>query len=797
MNYFKIAWRNLKQNKFYSIIHISGLAIGLAAAIMVLAWVQSEKSFDTFHKDYKDIYVFNAQFNINGENRVWGGVPGPLAVYSKSISEVGKLVRINSESNQTISDIDRDKILGGLTVAAVDNGFFSLFDFNVIEGQRNHLFPDVNSVVITKSMANKFFGDHNVLGKTLKYRNENFTVTGVLEDFPENSSLQYDAIFPMALYSKEFKAGGGNGDWKTIDEDLGNYSFQTFVKLHANADANKVANKFTKRYMDVRNNDPASKVEFKLQNLADMHLITPDGNKSAYRMVQVFLLVAILLLAIASINYINLSTARSLTRAKEVGVRKVVGANKKQLFFQFIIETIVLFSIALIIALVLVFLLKPFYNSVSGRHLETSFGNTSIWSTIGFALLGMLMAVSIYPAMVLSAFKPLPSLKGKIASGVGIVALRKALVVFQFAVSVILIVGTLVISSQMKHIRKMDLGYDKDYVFSVSFPIEAAKNANAIKSELEKEPSIQMVSATGIGDMSQLDSETSDLEWSGQIQGQNLLIAQASIDNNFIPTMKMQLVEGANFSGLPSDKTSYIVNETAVKEMGLNEPIVGQKIKFHNNEGTIIGVVKDFNFKSLRDPISPLLFNSNWGTQWGWGQNIFYVRTTAGEAQKTIAAVKKQYDKIATDIPFSYQFVDKQFEAKYEADTKTGNLFNFFAALTIFISCLGLLGLTTYTARVRIKEIGVRKVLGASVNNLVKLLVKDFIFLVILAILIASPIAWWLMDSWLSSYAYRIQVSWQILLLAGCSAVVIALLTVSFQAIKAAIANPIKSLRTE
>ncbi|MFI2741630.1 ABC transporter permease [Zhouia sp. PK063] len=793
-NYFKTAWRNLMHNKFYSIIHISGLAIGLTTAIMILAWVESEKSFDKFHKDYKDIYVFNAKFNINGQNQVWSNVPGPLAVYAKSIAEVDSFVRVYKESNQIISHTKHKKILGGLNVAGVDNGFFSLFNFKLIKGNRKNLFPDVNSVVITQSTAKKFFNEsENVVGNTLSFHNMNFTVTGVLKDFPENSSIQFDAIFPMAFYAREYTANGGNGDWKTIDEDLGNYSFQTFVKLHANADANVVANKFTKMYMDVRNNDPSSKVNFKLQNLADMHLIAPDGNKNAYRMVQVFLLVAILLMAIASINYINLSTARSLTRAKEVGVRKVIGANKKQLFLQFVTETLLLFTIALIITLVLVILLKPFYNTISGKHLEVSFRNASMWRIIALMLLGTLIAVSIYPATVLSAFKPLPSIKGKIASGVGIVTLRKALVVFQFAVSVILIVGTLVISNQIRHIRKMNLGYNKDHVFSVDFPYEATKNADAIKSELEKEPSIQLVSGTGVGDISGIDSSTSDLQWPGQTNSQQLIITQATIDKNFIPTMKIKLIEGKNFTGFPSDESSYIVNETAVKEMGLKKPYVGQKIKFHDREGSIIGVVKDFNFKSLRERISPLLFFSHWG----WGENIFYVRTTAGEAQKAIAAVKKQYDKYASDIPFSYQFVDNQFEAKYKSDLKTGSLFDFFATITIFISCLGLLGLTTYTARVRLKEIGVRKVLGASVNNLVKLLVKDFIFLVILSILIAWPIAWYLMNKWLSGYAYRIQVSWQILLLAGCTAVAIALLTVSFQAIKAAIANPVKSLRTE
>ena len=330
-------------------------------------------------------------------------------------------------------------------------------------------------------------------------------------------------------------------------------------------------------------------------------------------------------------------------------------------------------------------------------------------------------------------------------------------------------------------------------MFTVPLPGDAVKHVDAIKSELAKAPGILSVSASGISDISSLESATSDLEWPGQAPGQRLIITQAPIDKDFISTMKIKMLEGENFTGMPSEKEHFIVNETAAKEMGLKKPYTGQKIKFHDREGTITGVTEDFNFKSLKEQISPLLFF----TQWGWGRNVLYIRTTAREAQEAITAAKKEYEKYAGDIPFSYHFVDKQFEAKYQSDLKAGSLFNFFAAIAIFISCLGLLGLATYTAQVRVKEIGVRKVLGASVSNVVRLLVKDFILLVVLAIIVATPVAWWVMNKWLADFAYRVQVSWRIFLLAGLAAVLIALLTVSFQAIKAAIVSPVKSLRNE
>lgn len=792
-NYFKTAWRSLWKNKFYSAINISGLAVGLATGIMLLLWVQNELSYDKFHKDYKDIYQLSAQFDANGEKQTWTGVPGPLAVYAASIPGVENIVRMSENYDQVLASENRSKIFDGNNIAYVDSGFFKMFYFDLVKGNKASLFPNNHSIVLTQSTAEKFFGSDgyqgNVLGKTILFQKEKFTVTGVLKDFPENSSIQYDALFQMELYAQKFTAWGGNGDWKTIDTDLGNYAFNTFVKINALADAKKVGNEFSSAYKKSRNGE--SETSFQLQNLADIHLVRADGNNDALRMVQIFMLVVILLLVIASINYVNLSTARSLVRAKEVGIRKLMGAKKGQLFFQFTMETMVLFFFATMLAMGLIFLLMPLYNDVSGKTLVFNFTDIKIWKVVGLAVVGTLIVSSIYPAFLLSSFKPIESLKGKIVSGLGIATFRKGLVVFQFSTSVILLVCTIIMSNQMIFLKNKNLGYDKDYVFSVPLSSDGVKHLDAIKAELKSEPGIVNVSASNAYDFTRVGGSTGDISWEGKPVNVNMIITQLAADKDFIPAMKIKFIEGGNFTGTPADSANFILNETAVKKMDLEPPYVGQQISFHENKGTIIGVVKDFNFQSLKEKISPLIFYSYNNI------NILYVRTTGQNAQQAIASVEKQYKKYAGDVPFKYNFLDKSFEAQYKTDQRSGILFKVFAGIAILISCLGLFGLATYTAEVKRKEIGIRKVLGSSVSGIVKLISKDFLKLVIVSIIIAVPVAWWAMSKWLEGFAYRTNIEWWVFAIAGILALLIALITVSFQAIKAAVANPVKSLRSE
>lgn len=785
-NYFKTAWRNLKEHKFHTFVNISGLAFGLATAILLLLWVQHERSYDRFHKDYSRIYHFAARLDAN---TVWEGVPAPLAVFAQSLPEVEGIARINERNDQVLANEDRSTVIDGFTTAYVDSTFLSLFNFGLINGKPSQLFPNPNSIAVTESTAKKFFGNDDPMGKVLQFRGENFTVTGLLDDFPNNSSMAFDALLPMANYAQRFTADGGNGEWKTIDTDLGSFSFSTFVKLREGTNPETVGEKFTQLDAEARNGKVS--LQFLLQPIADMHLVSADGNNAAARMVQIFLLIAIMVLAIAAVNYINLTTARALVRAREVSIRKVVGASKLQLFLQFIVETALLFCFALLMAIGLIVLLLPLYNNIAGKQLHFSLANPEMWKVVGYSAVGTLVAASIYPALLLSGFHPLQVMKGKMASGSGATFLRKMLVVFQFTISTVLIVATLVISRQMAHIRKIDLGYDKNYVFNVPLPNTVVKHIDAVKNELRNHPGVVSVALSDIYDITDSKNATGDLEWPGKPVNSNLIIAQSSIDADFIPTMGIQLLEGRNLTGTAADSNLYVVNEAAVRAMGLTPPYVGTPISFHDRPGTIAGVVKDFNFKPLKEKISPLLFY-NW-----YDGNVLYVRTTATEASGAIKAVEQQYRKYAGDVPFTFNFVDKQFEAKYRADQRAGLLFNIFAGIAIFISCLGLLGLSTYTVRQRVKEIGIRKVLGASVSSIVGLLSSGSLWLILISVVLATPVAWWTMNSWLDDFAYRIEIQWWMFVVAGLVAMGIALITISCQAVKAAIANPVESLRDE
>jgi putative ABC transport system permease protein len=788
-NNIKIAWRSLLKSKFYSLINVTGLAVGLAAGILLLLWVQNELSYDTFHPGYRQVYKVSQQFTANGQDITWTSTPAPLKVFGQSNPQIEATVRVAAEFDQNIANQNQTKIFDGNRVMYVDENFFSIFKFNLLQGKKSSLFPDAHSVVLTHKLAAKYFGDADAVGQIIRFHKELFKVTGITDNIPENSSFNFDAIIPMSYYAHVFTRNGGNGSWKTIDEDLGNSNFDIFVKLKPNADPQQVARFFTSAFKIARGGQ--SDTRFNLQPLADMHLISADGDTSRLRMVQIFMLVVVLLLAIASINYVNLSTARSLVRAKEVSVRKIVGAQKQQLFFQFLTETSLLFVIAVLFAVVLIYLFEPLYNQSSGKSLAFDISNIGVLKSLGLAIGGTLLASSIYPAVLLSSFKPLQALKGKITSGVGITTLRKGLVVFQFAISVVLLVCTLVMGRQLSYIKTKDVGYNKSYVFSVPLTQELADHVDAVKAELKKEPGIVNVASSSAYDFSNIDGQTGDLDWPEKTPATNTMITQLAADRDLIPTMGIHVLEGSNFTGTPADSSNFILNETAVKKMGLKNP-VGRQISLHNRKGTIIGVVKDFNFKSLKEKITPLIFFNFWNNR-----NILYVRTTGAKATQAIAAVGAQYKQYAGNSPFGYHFLDQTFDAQYKTDERAGVLFNVFAGIAIFISCLGLFGLATYTAQVKLKEIGIRKVLGASVGHIVKLISAGFIKLVAIAIIIAIPTAWWAMHHWLEGFAYRINISWLVFAFAALLALAIAMATVSFQAIKAALLNPVKSLRSE
>ncbi len=785
-NYFKTAWRNLWKNKFYSAINISGLAIGLAVGIMILLWVQDELSYDSFHHNADAIYKINSHLGRGASAQVWGTSPAPLALYSRQeIKEVVNAVRIKGNYDNSLFN-HKDRKFTETKLAYVDSNFFSMFDFELLKGNPVKPFPDNNSIILTASVAKKYFGNDNPIGKIIIADNkDNFVVGGVMEDFPENSSIQYDMLFPMSLFAKNFK---GNGEWKTIDEDLGNYQYKIYLQLQKNTSPEVISKKLTTAYHQ-RTGEDSTGGFYTLQPLKSIHLVAADGSNGAMQTVKIFIMVAVLILSIACINYVNLSTARSMLRSKEVSVRKIIGAARFQLFIQFIIESALLFLFASVLAFFIIYLLLPLYNNLSEKHLVFSLGNSKVWLVISIAIISTLVLASIYPALLLSSFKPIQALKGKLSLGIGTASFRKALVTTQFVFSVGLIIATIVISRQLHYIQSKDLGLDKEHVFSFGLKKEMHDHSEAARDELLKQPGVLGV-AFSDNSIAGEGSSTGDTHWEGKEENSTFLIHQNCIDENFIPLLKIQMLEGSNFTGSKADSAHFILNETAVKEAGIKDP-VGKSFILWNKKGTIIGVVKDFNYESLKEKVEPAIFYfepPNWR---------MYVKTTGKDASKAIAAANTIWKKYNSEFPFEYSFLDDDFGKMYLSEQRTASLFNVFAVIAIAISCLGLFGLATYTAQVKTKEIGIRKVLGASVANITGLLAKEFIVLVLIAFIITSPVAWWAMNAWLQNYSYRINIDWWVFAIVGLLSMLVAIATVSFQAIKAALANPVKSLRTE
>jgi len=785
-NSLNIAWRNLCGGGWYSFINIVGLAVVLAVSVLLFWWVKDELSYDRFHADADRMYRVVAHFGKGVDENTWSGTPAPIAVAAsqdvpgvEAVARVAGLYtfRTYKIGNRSFTEKFEDQ-------AFVDEHFLDVFGgFSLKAGDVKNPFPTPNSVVLTEEMARKFFGTPDALGKVLVVADSNrvFTVGAVLHDLPENSSLKYKLFFPMSLAKRTF---GGNGEWKRMDDDWGNYYFETFLKLAPNADWTQIGPKLTHIQALARGKDGAGS-DYRLQPLRQIHLYQPDGKDTGMQQVRMLGLVAVLLLFIGCVNYVNLTTARATRRAKEVGVRKVVGAESRHLFGQLLTESLLTMGLSLAVALVLIQAMLPFYQDLTGKTTGFSLLNPQVWAVLLGTLAFTVLLAGTYPALMIASFDPLRSLRGRGAQS-GQAGLRRVLVVTQFALATGLIIGTMVIGGQLRFIREKDLGFDKEH----TFVFEVGADAERFRKELAKESSIRAV-VTATGGLLGGGGSTGDTDWDGKAPGRSFIVQQLGVSADFIPAYRVKLAAGRNFTGTGADSASFILNETAVREAGITDP-VGKRFKFHEIEGRIIGVVKDFNTQSARQAVEPmLLFN------FPQYNGVVHVKTTGADATQAIAAAERLWKKSKPDVPFEYTFLDQTYDRMYRAEQRIGKLFNFFAGIAILVSCLGLFGLAAYTAEQRTKEIGVRKVLGASVGNIVALLSKDFLKLVIVAIVIATPLAWYLMHGWLEDFAYKIDIGWGVFALAGLLAIGIALLTVSFQSVKAALTNPVKSLRTE
>ncbi|WP_336517745.1 ABC transporter permease [Pollutibacter soli] len=784
-NYVKTAWRSLMKNKFYSSINIIGLTVGLAVGVLILLWVLDEKSYDAWHSKGDEIFKIENMVGTGDSKQIWTSTVAPIAKLAKAeLPEVKEYVRLSYNGYFSLYK-SGDKIFNEDRVVFTDPALFSLFDYPLLKGNPAQPFKDEHSVIITESTAKRYFGNDEPLGKIITADDTmHLTVTGVVKDFPHNTYIKFNLLTPISLLTKIYKDQTGG---KNIDDDFNQFNNESFVQLQPGTDLKALGKKLEKIHLRIKPED--TDAGYMLEPLAKIHLYKSDGSDGGIGTVRIFSIIALVILIIACINYVNLSTARSMLRSKEVSLRKIAGAAKAQLFIQFIVETAVLFVVATIFALTLLYVLLPYFNELSGKDFKFDISHPAVWKIIVPAVAGTLIASSIYPALLLSSFEPLKALKGKISARLSDTMFRKVLVVIQFSFSIILIAGTIIIGNQLKYIRSKDLGYDKEHVLSF-FMRDMASHYDAVKAELEKQPGVMGV-ARSSSNIVRMAGQTGDNEWDGKMQGETMMLRIMATDADLMPFFSMKLAEGKNFTRTPADSHYVILNETAVKVARIKDPI-GKKFRLWQNNATILGVVKDFHFASMKQKIEPAVFYFE-----PKSARRIYIKTTAKDAPQVIDAAGALWKKYNPDFAFDYAFLDETFNRLYISEQKAGTLFNIFAGIAIIISCLGLFGLATYTAQTKIREIGVRKVLGASVPSVVRMLAGNFLLLVFIAMVISIPIAWYMMSKWLEDFAYKTNLSWTVFAISGILAIVIAVLTISYQSIRAALANPVKSLRTE
>ncbi|WP_461053716.1 ABC transporter permease [Spirosoma arcticum] len=806
-NYVKIAWRNLLRNKAFTAINITGLALGMATCLLISLYVYRELSYDRFHKKADRIVRVTFRANMNGTKINEAHVMPPTAQgLLRDYPEVREATRLRHAGELLLkkgNDLVREQ-----AVAFVDATFFEVFSFPLVKGNAKTALLRPNTVVIAEKMARKYFGDANPIGKTLspKGSNQALQITGVMADFPTNSHLRYDFLMAMAGLD-EARATS----WMQSE-------FYTYLVLPEGYDPKQLEAKLpqaVEKYMGpqiqqafgipfVKFREAGNDVGLRLQPLTDIHLhsdfaydLSPSGD---IQYVYGFGAIALFMLLIATFNFMNLSTAGATKRAGEVGIRKVMGSVRSALVWQFLVESLLLTTIALLLAVGLVLLVLPAFNTITGTSLSFNLLNAP-GLLPGLVLFGLVVGVlaGSYPAFFLSSFKPIAVLKGDTpfrgTAGRQRVSLRSVLVVIQFCLSFVLIVGTAVVSQQITFIRNTKLGYNKERVLVLHETGRLGKNETLFRQQLLQDSRVINASVSGYVPAGH-SHNNNFLVYGDNKAGQYVKGIRYDIDERYIPTLGMTMATGRNFSpAFGTDSLGIILNETAAKQLGWGNDAVGHRIKTSNDGGKkayhVIGIVKDFHFRSLHERITPLMMTM------GDNSGTTLVNVKTGDVADLLKMMDNQWRAFGVDVPFAYSFLTDDFNAVYRAEQQTGQVLGLFSGLTIFISCMGLFGLAMFTAESRTKEIGVRKVLGASVTSIVTLLSKDFLKLVLIAIVIASPVAWYAMHRWLQDFAYKITIEWWVFALAGLLAVGIALLTVSFQSVKAALMNPVKSLRSE
>jgi len=793
-SYFKIAFRNLLRYKGFSFINIAGLAIGMACCILVALFIIDEVSYDRYNQDSERIFRVVKDFvNDDGSKLPDATTPPAIgAAIQKDIPEIEHVARLMPGWGNKFYIRNGEKRFIEENLYKADSSVFDVFTFKFIKGDPKTALQPPNAIVLTESAAKKYFGTENPIGKTLEIDDwDRQVVTAVIKDIPENSHFKFDLLAPLRFR-------GRDGNLININTNWGWYNYYTYMKLKPNTSIELV----DKKIRDVfKKNQPQNKNHFYSQALTSIHLnsnlkweLRPNSDRIY---VYIFMVVALFILIIACINYINLTTARSSLRAKEIGIRKVSGAVKSSLIGQFLAESVVVSLLSAILAISLAELFLPAINLITQKHLQL-LGAPNAPLLAGVLIFSMIIGLTagLYPAFYLSSFEPVKVLKG-VALGINArFSLRKALVVVQFTISIALIIGTLVVAQQIHFIQNAKLGLNKDHVIMINdIGYLDRSDRQAIKNRILQVPGVKSAAATDgiVGGQ----NWTTSLRWKGSKN--SLLVNFLNIDNDYLQTLNLEIKEGRGFSKeFPSDTADAIIlNETAVKQLGVPEPAVGQQIVWDESADTIIyakvvGIVKDFHFTSLKNEIKPFAFVTDNNRQW-----YLTVKLEGANMQNTIQQIQSAWEKQVKSRPFQYFFLDETYAQLYKAEQNFKTIFFYITAVAIFIACLGLFGLSAFTIAQRQKEIGIRKVLGASVTGIVRMLSGDFIKLIFIAALIALPISWWVMHQWLLDFVYRVNIGWWIFVTAISLALVIALATISFQAIKAAIANPVKALRTE
>jgi hypothetical protein len=768
----KIIVRNLRRSGVYSIVNIAGLAISLATCAFIALWVQDERSYDRFHKDAKSIYMAAAHFNFDGGEMNAPVVSGAYAPAAKeNFGAIEDYCRVHDDQ---AGYLQYEEIKSSaVKFFYSDPNFFDFFNFPILKGNRDNPLRNPNDVVINERIAASLFGNEDPVGKMVLLDNgQAVQVTAVMRNMPRNTYLpQVDMVCLFALDTMSY--------YHRMLDSWGSCEFLSFLRIQPGTDITGLAGQIN----TMQPEEAASFRSFSLQPLINLHLYSIKGEPAGANTVNLFQWIAFVILIIACINYVNLVTARASKRHREIGLKKIIGAKKRELFLQLTAEAAILFAVAVVIAFLLNMLLLPAYNVLSGKEIEFGLFDINTWGVYFIMFLAVVVLAGIYPAYLLASFKPtsvVQSIKSKRANNL----FRKTLVVTQFVASTTLIVGTLVLGLQMKYIREKDMGYDREQMLMLSM-INIRGHYDAVKAELEQQPSILGVTASSENIMD-ISSGNSFDTWEGKISEGKTLHTQLRVDTSFVRVMGLTLIDGGNFTST-SVESQYILNEAAVKAMGLTDP-VGKWVEEPDKK--IVGVVKDFHFQSLHQEITPLvLFHAPRFI------GELYVRTRAGNSQQAIAAIEKVWKQYNPEYAFNYRFLDETFDRIYKSDIQTSRLFGAFSIIAILISCLGLFGLVVFSAELKTKEIGIRKVLGASIPDIVTLLTKEFLILVGIAIVIAFPLSYFWLDNILQDFAYRIPLSWWIFAVAALITIVLTLLTVCAQAIKAAMANPVEAIK--